>query len=76
MTQCEQVLAHIKTHGSITPLEALQLYGCMRLGARVWDLQREGHAIESEPFHLANGKTVARYFFPEKQLSIQFGERI
>ena len=45
MTQTENILLHMKTHGSITPLEALNLSGCMRLGARIWDLRRAGVGI-------------------------------
>lgn len=49
MTQCERVLEHLKTYGSITPLEAQERYGIMRLGARIWDLRHEnGVKIKSE----------------------------
>lgn len=47
-SQKEQILAHIEKYGSITPLEAQQFYGCMRLGARIWDLRRDGYDIVSE----------------------------
>lgn len=48
MTQTQQILDHLQRCGSITPLEALKEYGCMRLGARIWDLKRMGHRIRSE----------------------------
>ena len=48
MTQCEKVLRHLRDQGSITQLEALQEYGIMRLGARIWDLRRRGHDIAAE----------------------------
>lgn len=48
MTQTEKVLRHMKRFGSITPLEAMEEYGIMRLGARIWDLKREGHLIQLE----------------------------
>lgn len=48
MTQSEMILRHLKDYGSITPLEALQEYGCMRLGARIYDLKRDGHDIRTE----------------------------
>lgn len=48
MTQTSQILDHLKAHHTITPLDALRLYGCMRLGARIWDLKRMGHRIRSE----------------------------
>ena len=47
MKQTEEIYRHLQQHGSITPLEALKEYGCMRLGARIWDLKRAGHNITS-----------------------------
>jgi len=47
MTQNEMILQYMKDVPSgITPLDALREFGCMRLGARIYDLQREGHEIE------------------------------
>ncbi len=48
MTQTERILRHLRDYGSITPVEALREYGCMRLGARIYDLKRDGHAIRTE----------------------------
>ena len=48
MTQSEKVLRHLRDYGSITPMEALNDYGIMRLGARIYDLKREGHVITRE----------------------------
>ena len=45
MTQNEMILNHLRENRSITPLEALHKYGCMRLGARVYDLKRMGFKI-------------------------------
>lgn len=45
MTQCEQVLEYMKDFGSISPLEAMQDIGCMRLAARIADLREQGHPI-------------------------------
>lgn len=45
MTQSERVLRHLETYGSITPMEAMQEYGIMRLGARIYDLKRAGYPI-------------------------------
>lgn len=55
MKQAERVLKYMRDFGSITQLEAMQDLGCMRLGARVYDLKREGlqhparHGNEQEP---------------------------
>ena len=48
MTQSDRVLRHLKDYGSITPVEAMAEYGIMRLGARIWDLKKQGHVISTE----------------------------
>lgn len=47
MTQTEQVLEYMKTHGSINPLQAMQNLGIMRLSARIWDLKASGVQVET-----------------------------
>lgn len=60
MSQTQQILSHLRQHGAITPIEALRKYGCFRLGARVYDLKRDGHDIQT---HIVkrDGKRFARY---------------
>lgn len=60
-THCALVLHHLRTIGPITPWEALELYGCFRLGARIYDLKRRGHPIITELVTAAKGKRHARY---------------
>lgn len=48
MTQCEKILRHLQTYGTITPMEDLQEYSCFRLGARVHDLKRLGYPVKTE----------------------------
>ena len=47
MTQNEQVLKHLLTYEKITSLEAIELYGIMRLGARIYDLKKQGYPIKT-----------------------------
>lgn len=47
-TQKELVLDYLIRYGSITPLESIIAFGCYRLGARVWDLRKEGWSIRTE----------------------------
>lgn len=47
MTQNEQVLKHLMVYGKITSLEAIEKYGILRLGARVWDLKKQGYPIKA-----------------------------
>lgn len=65
-TQNDMILRHLRTFGSITPREALDLYGCMRLGARIYDLKRQGFAIragrETSRNRRGDKVTYARYY--------------
>lgn len=45
--QSKQILEYMRSNGSITPMDALNLFGCMRLGARIYDLKAAGHKIIS-----------------------------
>ena len=47
-THTAKVLSHLKSGKSITPLEALREYGCFRLGARICDLRKDGHTIQTQ----------------------------
>ena len=48
MTQTEKILDYMERHGSITPLEAMNKLGIMRLGARIFDLKDSGIKIVTE----------------------------
>lgn len=74
MKQTEAILRHLRLNGSITPLEALQQYGCFRLAARISDLKAAGHPIATEMV-VSNGKHHARYILDEQpqQLAMSFG---
>ena len=61
-TQSKQILDYMQRGNSITPLEALNLFGCMRLGARIYDLSQAGHIIHREMVHdQRTGKKYASY---------------
>ena len=47
LSQTERIRKHLQSGRSITPLQALNLYRCMRLGARIYDLKRQGLNISS-----------------------------
>jgi len=68
VTQCENIRAHLLRGERITPIEALNFYECMRLGARIYDLRGEGIAIQSRMKELKNGKKVAEYYLLETEI--------
>ena len=45
MTQKERIRKYLDDFGSITPLEAMADLGIMRLGARIWEMIRDGEPI-------------------------------
>ena len=45
-TQCERILRYIEENGSITQLDALKEFGCMRLASRISDLKRQGVPVK------------------------------
>lgn len=49
MSQTSKILKMMRTNGSkgITALDAIGI-GCLRLAARVYDLRRHGHQIETK----------------------------
>ena len=70
-TQCSKIIDHIEREGSITPLDALREFGCMRLASRITDLKRKGYVITKEMETAQNkaGEPVryARYRLEVKQ---------
>ena len=59
--QASRILEYLRAGNKLTPMDALQMFGCFRLGARAFDLKRQGHPIVSEMVKLPNGKRVAQY---------------
>lgn len=47
MNKTTAVLDHMKEHGSITQMEAIELFGATRLSAIIFNLRRRGHEIET-----------------------------
>lgn len=50
MTQKEQVLDYMRTHGSISTIQAFHI-GITRLSARIWDLKADGVPIISNTIY-------------------------
>ena len=48
VTQCERILQYIEENGSITQLDALREFGCMRLASRMCDIKRMGYGVTKE----------------------------
>ena len=71
MSQTSDILDWLNAGHPITPLEALNNFGCLRLAARIADIRAKGIEVETESHVTGKGKTVARYFIkPPAQMEL------
>lgn len=45
LTQCDRILQYIEETGSITQMDALREFGCMRLASRMCDIKKMGYPV-------------------------------
>ena len=66
MSQVDMVMDYMQAHGSITQSEAIEAFGCYRLGARIADLKERGVAVgrimEEGQNRFGDRTRYARYF--------------
>ena len=48
VTQCDRIIKYIEENGSITSLDAMREFGCMRLASRMCDIKRMGYPVKRE----------------------------
>ena len=60
MTQNQQIKSYLEKGKSITPIQALNKFGCFRLAARISDLRNDGLNITTK-IVTKDGKTFASY---------------
>ena len=60
-SQTDKILEWMLSGHSITPLDALNLFGSSRLAARISDIKARGYLIYSEFITTGNGKKVKSY---------------
>nr|WP_321523312.1 helix-turn-helix domain-containing protein [uncultured Macellibacteroides sp.] len=59
-SQTQLIHEHLENGGTLTPLEALNLFGCFRLSGRIHDLRSSGIDVKTEIVQIG-GKNVAKY---------------
>ncbi|QTX32863.1 hypothetical protein KAR29_02775 [Aminithiophilus ramosus] len=60
--QRQKVLGWLRDGRSLTSLEALSRFGCLRLASRIAELKKMGFPVEKEMISVESGAHVARYF--------------
>lgn len=59
-SQNQLIRKHLEAGNTITPLDALHRFNCLRLGARIHNLKKDGMVIHSRLVE-SNGKHYAEY---------------
>jgi hypothetical protein len=61
MSQNKQIADYLNKGKKLTPIDALNKFGCFRLAARISDLRNEGMNIVTNTIKLENKKQIAQY---------------
>ena len=61
-SQTDRILEYLLAGNSITSLEALNLFGCIRLASRISDIKARGYLVYSEFITTPTDKKVKRYY--------------
>lgn len=61
-SQNKQIKEYLDHGNKITSLDALEMFGCMRLASRINDLKKQGMQIGSKTVVAPNGKRYSQYF--------------
>lgn len=73
-SQNAMIREYLEAGHSITPIDALNMFGCFRLGARIADLKKEGMDIRTEIVHdNSNGKRWAKYHLHHEAPEVAIG---
>lgn len=62
--QNEAIKKHLQSGKSLTPLDALYLFGCWALSSRISDLHKQGMRIKTDMIEITSAgkkKRVAKY---------------
>ena len=61
-SQNKQIEEYLDHGNKITSLDALEMFGCMRLASRINDLKKQGMRIGSKTVVAPNGKRYSQYY--------------
>jgi hypothetical protein len=68
MTQDDRIIAYLKAGSSLTGLEALNLFGTMKLATRISEIKRKNPTLDIRDEYVhKNGKSFKRYWIKRPQ---------
>jgi hypothetical protein len=69
-TQCDSIIKYLQDGNSLSQLEAIYMFGCMRLASRISDLRDMGYMIDTNMIKdEKTGKRYAKYVLFVKAVS-------
>jgi len=73
MSQNQAILDYLKAGNTLTGLDALKLFGTMKLASRISELRDEGINIQDETIHdTNNGKHYKKYWLSDEPVRTEF----
>lgn len=64
-SQTHGILAHLKSGGTLTAIQALEKFHCFRLAARIGELKAMGWQVRREIVRTGDGCRFAKYSLPQ-----------
>lgn len=61
MSQNNDIVIYLQKGKKITPIEALNKFGCFRLASRISDLRADGYKIHTDMVVTKSKKRIAQY---------------
>ncbi len=61
-SQTQRILTALQQGERITPLDALDRFGCFRLSARIADIEKQGYRVNRKMIKLCNGNRFKEYW--------------
>lgn len=65
MSKLHQIRQWLQSGKSLTPKQAIEMFECYRLGARIFDLRATGMKIRTTAVPKSDGGTFAKYTLEE-----------
>jgi len=59
--QTTEILAHLKAGNTLTAIDSVNRFRCLRLAGRILELRQQGHRIETEMVRIGERKRIALY---------------
>lgn len=76
-TQCQMIREHLEAGHRLSPIEALDRFGCFRLASRINELRKQGLDIRTDIVEGAeNGKRWAEYWLHRDNGLLQASEQL